>query len=471
MRRKSKLIVLMAASLLLVRAGFAEEPQVDFNSGKDRSGIVESAGRQKKQRWAKPLTKIEEFSTKFAELDNLPRPSPPEPVAAVSAAPTAEGAFYPPSGIACEKMPPSSDDPGGGTPALCGKTRRSAVAGESDANIVPITGPYEPLPRDDQDYQDAVALKSQIEGVGVVKGALNDKASIPPPIRDALLNRWPPLFSKRTELIAQARPLDADDEALSRFAYRLNVWLDNIKRRKPVLDSQLAQYNSGCLGRPLPEDEYRQCESYRIRFNDCAARHNASLNERNRLAGVWQEGKNCLTARGNSFRARVTDWVIGIVKPWAADARAALAKACDPLVSVAATATPQTIGPRKTSLLKAEPKYSTTGPDSKPCSTKFKWSPDINLMGSLDDRYSQSPTFTSFGPRGSQDFRVEATDDFSSKVGGAVVTIAGGVKCLVTRTYDSGEDKTTCAYSCPFHGSFSQTHAGNVPCSDMYDDQ
>lgn len=468
MRLQLKNAVLTAAALLSANLSFAEDHKVDFNSGIDRSGIIETAGRQKKQRWAKPLAKIQDFSTKFVDLDNLPRPAQSAPTTPTIATSAAKDAFFPPSAVACDQMPPSSDDPGGGTPALCGKKRRTDSASSPAANVVPITGPYEPLPRDDKDYQDAVWLKSQIEGIGVVNGVPTAKGSIPPPVRDGLLNRWPPLYSKRTELIAQARPLDADDEALSRFAYRLNVWLDNIKRRKPILDSQLAQYNSGCLGRPLPEDEYRQCESYRLRFNDCVARHNASLSERNRLADVWYQGKSCLTTRGNSFRARVTDWVIGLVRPWATDARAALAKACDPLVSVAATATPATILPRKTSTLNAEPKYSSSGPDSKPCPTKFKWKPLATGRGALNSDSEQSVTFTSSGERGSQDFRVEASDDFSTKVAGTIVKIAGGTICRVTRTYDPTDDKTTCVYHCT-QPTPTLTLGGNVPCPEMFD--
>lgn len=468
MRLQLKNVVLTAAALLSAHLSFAEDHKVDFNSGIDRSGIIETAGRQKKQRWAKPLDKIQDFSTKFADLDNLPRPTQSAPITPTIATPAAKGAFYPPSEVACDKMPPSSDDPGGGTPALCGKKRRPSSSGSPAANVVPITGPYEPLPRDDKDYQDAVWLKSQIEGIGAVNGVPTAKGSIPPPIRDGLLNRWPQLYSKRTELIAQARPLDADDEALSLFAYRLNVWLDNIKRRKSDLDSQLAQYNSGCLGRPLPEDEYRKCESYRLRYNDCVARHNASLSERNRLADVWYQGKSCLTARGNSFRARVTDWVIGLVRPWAADARAALAKACDPLVSVVATATPPTILPRKTSTLNAEPKYSSSGPDSKPCPTRYKWKPAASHMGFLNSSTDQSVTFTSSGERGRQDFRVEASDDFSTKISGVVVAVAGGTLCPVTRTYDPTENKTTCVYQCSIPTT-PLTFPGDVPCPQVFE--
>jgi hypothetical protein len=364
-------------------------------------------------------------------------------------------------------MPPSSDDPGGGTPALCGK-KRNPAATILDPNFVPITGPYEPLPRDDQDFQEAVGLKSQIEGVGAVKGAPSTKGSIPQPVREALLNRWPPLYSKRSELIAQAKPLDADDEALSRFAYRLNVWLDAIKRRKPVLDSQLAQYNSGCLGRPLPDGEYQACEAYRVRYNNCSARHNASLAERNRLADVWYQGKSCLETRGSSFRTRVRDWVIAYVKPWVTDAKAALAKACDPLVSVTAKAIPATTAPRGTSYLAAEPKYSTSGPDSKPCPTTYKWKPSASTLGYLNSSSDRSVTFTSVGERGAQIFNVEATDDFSTKAADVTVTVAGGTICPVTRTYNPADNKTRCEYHCKTPtGTF--TYDGDVPCPEMFD--
>jgi hypothetical protein len=467
--RRQHFIVLMFASLIsAVSTSHAGDTQVDFDKGKDHSGIVETARKQKNKRWAKPLDKIKEFSTKFADLDNTPRPNQSAPTTPTIAPMVSTAAFFPPSAVACDQMPPSSDDPGGSTPALCGKKRRSNAASSPGANVVPITGPYEPLPRDDKDYQDAVWLKSQIDGIGAVNGVPNAKASIPPAVRDALLNRWPPLYSKRSDLIAQARPLDADDEALSRFAYRLNVWLDNIKRRKSLLDSQGAQYDSGCLGRPLPEDEYRQCESYRLRFNNCVAGHNASLNERTRLADAWYQGKSCLTTRGNSFRARVTDWVIGLVRPWVADARAALAKACDPLISVAATATPPTILPRRTSTLNAEPKYSNSGPDSKPCPTQYKWKPAASNMGFLNSSTDQSVTFTSSGERGRQDFRVEASDDFSTKIDGVIVTVAGGTLCPVTRTYDPTEDKTTCVYQCSIPTT-PLTVPGNVPCPQIFE--
>lgn len=466
MRRQSTAVALFGTLLLAVPL-CAEDPKVDFNAGKDHSGIVESAKKQRKGRWAKPLTKLQDFSGKYSLLDALSRPAQStQPVQAPATDSTS--LLYPPSAVACDQMPPSSDDPGGGTPALCGKKRTASTLTSTSGLFVPITGPYEPLPRDDQDYQDAVGLKSQIDSVGAGKGAPSIKGSIPPPIRDALLNRWPNLYNKRMELITQSKPLDADDESLSRFAYRLNVWYDTIKRRKSALDSQLAQYNSGCLGRPLPDGEYQACESYRVRFNSCAANHNASLNERNRLADVWYQGKSCLETRGNSFRNRVRDWVIGIVKPWSADARAALAKACDPLISVSAAATPQTILPRKTSVLEATPKYSTSGPDSKPCPTTYKWKPLFSTLGILDSDSIRSVTFTSSGQRGTQDYRVEASDDFSTKVAGTVVTVAGGTICPVTRSYDPADDKTTCEYHCATQ-TMTITHGGNIPCPEMFD--
>lgn len=471
MRRQEVFAVLLAGLICAATSSLAGDPAVDFNNGRDKSGIVEAAVKKGKKRWANPLAKINEPSNKFVELDGLPRRTSVEARIEPSE-PASQGRLPLPTGVACDQLPPSSDDPGGGTPALCApsKARQPSIENPA-AKTVPITGPYEPIPRDNPDYQDALALKSQLEGVGVAK-PIDRIGAIPPPIRDGLLSRWPPLDSKRTELIGAARPLDADDEALSRFAFRLNVWLDNIFQRRRILESQGGEYDRLCLGRPLPDDEFAQCKAYQSRLNSCIGSHNASLSERNRLAGVWQDGKNCLLTRGGAFRARVINWVNDIVRPWTEDVRKALANSCDPLVSVTATAAPPTIGPRKNSVLSAIPKYSNSGPGSKPCPTTYKWTPSQTGMGLLitpSDR--QQTTFQSSGMPGSQDFRVAATDNFSTKVGGVVVTVAGGVRCLVERHYDPGEDTTTCNYSCPFHGVFSQTHAGDVPCPEFYDDQ
>ena len=143
--------------------------------------------------------------------------------------------------------------------------------------------------------------------------------------------------------------------------------------------------------------------------------------------------------------------------------------ACDRLVSVAASATPPVIGPGKVSTLAAIPKYAETG--EKPCPTSYKWSPPP-LLGRLSSSLGKSVTFTAYGKRGKQDMRVEATDEFSSKVAGVIVTVDGGVKCLVEKTPSpDDEDKAICIYSCPFHPVPPITVPATVSCPDIYDDQ
>lgn len=306
------------SAALLLLAGLlraADSPPVDFDNGRDASGIIEHARKQGRLRYALPLDPIEEAGPQPAGLDSLPALTEP----AIEVETT--GKLPLPIGTGCEQDP-GADDPGGETPSLCAVSK-AASRSRGATTLVPITGPYEPLPRDNPEYKESLALRERIIGdVGVT-------GPIPPPVREALLNRWNLLDAKRTELILAARPLDTDDERLSRFARRLNVWFDLIMQRKAVLDANTATYNRLCLGRPLPDDEFRQCEAYRSRFNSCVDRHNASRRERNRLVGVWQSGKQCLEARGVPFREMVANWANRTVKPWISDAIKALAGDCD----------------------------------------------------------------------------------------------------------------------------------------------
>lgn len=313
-----------AALLLLagiLRAG--DSPEIDFNNGRDASGIIEHARKQGRLRYALPLDPIEEAGPQPAGLETLP--ALPEPSIEVETT----GKLPLPTGTGCEQDP-GKDDPGGETPSLCAVSK-AASRNLKATMLVPITGPYEPLPRDNPEYKDSIVLRERL------MGDVGKTGPVPPPVRDALLNRWNLLDAKRTELIRAARPLDTDDERLSRFARRLNVWFDRIMQRKAVLDANAATYNRVCLGRPLPEDEFRQCEAYRSRFNSCVDRHNASLRERNRLAGVWQSGKECLVRRGVPFREMVANWANRTVKPWISDAIKALEGSCRKVKSVRIT--------------------------------------------------------------------------------------------------------------------------------------
>lgn len=323
--RRAPFFAILSAGLLsvagLLRAG--DSPPVDFDNGRDASGIIEHARKQGRLRYALPLDPIKEAGPQPAGLETLP--ALPEPSIEVETT----GRLELPTGTGCEQDP-GKDDPGGETPSLCAASK-AATRNLKAAALVPVTGPYEPLPRDNPEYKESIALRERIIGdVGVT-------GTIPPPVREALLNRWNLLDAKRTELIQAARPLDTDDERLSRFARRLNVWLDRINQRRTVLNANAATYNRLCLGRPLPDDEFRQCEAYRSRFNNCVDRHNASLGERNRLAGVWQSGKQCLESRGIPFREMVANWANRTVKIWNLDATKALAGGCRKVKSVRIT--------------------------------------------------------------------------------------------------------------------------------------
>jgi hypothetical protein len=379
--------------------------------------------------------------------------------------------------LACDQMPPSGDDPGGETPSLCldaKSAKRGESAGQSGTNFAPITGPYEPLPRDNEEYRQSIDLKEKLgtagEGIVATVSLLpsGKDRSIPGHVRNALLTRWFALDQERTNLIIAARPLDSDDEALYRFAVRINTWYDRIVARKRVLDSNISDYNRLCLGRQLPRDEFEQCEAYRIRGNKCVDSHRASLAENERLVGVWQSGKKCLEARGTDFRTWVLNWINQVIKPWIGDTTQALENACDRLISLSATATPPVITPRGSSTFAAIPKYADTG--EKPCPTKFMWDPFGSAIGQINSQRDQVVTFTSSGQRGTQQFRVEAADDFSAKVAGVVVTVAGGKLCPVDRTYDREENKTHCVYRCAVPTT-PLTFTGDLPCPQVFEQE
>lgn len=324
MKRALVLCAVLLPLAGVLRAGDAEK--VDFNRDRDSSGIVEHARQQGRVRYALPLAAIMGVEEDSADIWSATHPlAEVVPDSAPRSVVDAAGKLPLPSGTGCEQHPPSGDDPGGETPSLCAAAASSSTV--KTAALAPITGPYEPLPRDNPEYRESVALRDQING-GVGK-----RAPVPPPVRDALLNRWNQLDTRRSELILAARPLDADDERLSAFATRLRLWSDRIWQRRAILEANLATYNQLCLGRPLPEDEYKQCDSYRLRFNSCVDAHNASVRERSRLVGIGQDGLRCLESRGNSFRTQVVNWVNLTVKPWIVDARKALEESCDPVKS------------------------------------------------------------------------------------------------------------------------------------------
>lgn len=472
-RALSFLTVSCLLAVGVIRAG--DTPSIDFDKKIDSTGIVEQAKQQGKMRRARPFEPLKELKPLPPELEALRTLQSPKVKEETSSSQVQEfqkGRLPLPT-LACDQMPPSADDPGGETPSLCLDVKRPKRGSKVNSieNFAPITGPYEPLPRDNEEYRQSVQLKEKLGtgGEGIEIAALrkiSKGSSIPGPVRDALLTRWFALDQERTNLILASRPLDSDDEALYRFAVRINTWYDKIVARKRILDSNIADYNRLCLGRQLPRDEYEQCEAYRARGNRCVELHNASLAENDRLVGVWKSGKKCLEVRGADFRTWVLNWINQVIKPWLGDATQAIENACDRLISLSATATPPVIAPRGSSTFAAIPKYADTG--EKPCPTKFMWDPFGSAIGQIRSQRDQVVTFTSSGQRGSQQFRVEAADDFSTKVAGVVVTVAGGKLCPVDRTYDREENKTHCIYRCSVPTT-PLTFTGDLPCPQVFE--
>lgn len=440
--------LLLCAGLLsltgVLRAGDAAT--VDFEENRDSSGIVEQARRQGRLRYASPLAAIRGVDEDPSGVWSSPSsPGLPESDASPMPGVGTTGNLGLPAETGCERHPPSKDDPQGETPSLCVATSSPTVVRKSVA--APITGPYEPLPRDNPEYAESVQLRDRING-GVGK-----LAPVPPPVRDALLSRWNQLDARRSELIQAARPLDADDERLSAFAARLRLWSDRIWQRRAILEANLATYNRLCLGRPLPEDEFRQCNDYRIRFNKCVDAHNASVDERSRLVGIGQDGLRCLRSRGDAFRVQVTNWINLTVKPWIVDAKKALEEGdCEAVKSV--NITPRNPPPLRaggeTLTLQGFPVHEE---GKNPCPIKdWKWD-KVNSegdIGSLTDEESIARLVT--GPNEAVGSVVLTVTDSKGNARERAVPVrvrASVETCRLEAGISHPHVKNVCAYLCP----------------------
>lgn len=438
-----------------------KKSKVDFDQGPDAHSVLEGA-RLNAGVSAIPPLKVLMSVTRSERLRGVVVP------------PSLRLAVWPPSDsptAACDAYNPENDGRPSGIHCAEAEKDKACPKGQTVRALLPqflldlpvplgsvFDGPFGPLPLGGAVYREGASLKSRVHA----------SPSIPADTRGALLNDWTEIDTAGSVLTNEGNGLDVDDEALYADAVRLNVWEDRINARLAIGRELLARYNQGCRSGPVPPDEAAACNRWASQFNACVNRHNAAVKRYQQAAAIWDENYDRLEPKVSGFRARVQGWENLKIKPFMEKAKKALAEACAPLVSVSASATPSTIVPRKTSILAAKPKYSDSTPDAKPCPTKFKWKPSITALGSLSSDAGQSVTFTSHGERGTQDLRVEASDDYSTKVAGTVVTIAGGKLCPVTRTYDPAEDKTTCAYACSTPTS-PRIFPGNVQCPQMYD--
>lgn len=292
---------------------------IDFEAGKDASGIVAHAKEQGQMRRVRPLHHALDIGELPGELRKLGGKEgvPPLPQEPSNARGNDKRPLPLPSKVACDDYPVSGDDPGGSVPSLCGTGDSSRGIANFARNpaLSPVTGPYEPIVRDDPDYMKALRLKGQLEGGA---GLSNEGSAITTGIPGSgpVLAQFPPIAAQYDNFWRTAVALDRDDESLSAFGVRLNTWYDNLLARKKLLDSHEQTFNQLCTGRRLPADEKRQCDAYAKRHNNCVDAHNASLQRFNGLVKVWQDQKTCLQTKGNSFKSKFLDWIKITVLGW-----------------------------------------------------------------------------------------------------------------------------------------------------------
>lgn len=432
--------------------------EVDFDQGPDATAVLNEARRLGGVSELKPLLPLMTIA-------------PAERLARVVVPPSLKVNFWPPSASptsACDAYNPESDGRPAGVLTPCAGTEQvKSCSALSVRDLMPDSlkslqvplgsifgGPFALMPAASAVYREAYGVKGRVDAA----------PTIPDETRGKLLTDWSTIQSVGAALKGDGSGLDVDDAALYDDAVRINIWRDRINARLKIGNQLLAQYNQGCLSGPIPPDEAAACNRWADQFNACVARHNSSAQRYKQAVDIWNANYDRLEPRVTDFRTKLQNWENTLLKVFIDQANQALTSACAPLISVTASADPAIIKPQMTSLLKAEPKY---GEGSQPCPTTYIWKPSGTELGFLGKPDAQSVIFTSSGQRGKQDFRVEASDGFSSKVAGTIVTIDGGKICAVRRAYDRSEDKTTCAYECARPRTISYT--GDVPCPQVFD--
>lgn len=295
-------------------------PALDFDKQVDSTGIVEHAKQQGQMRrglprqlalhdWELPV----EILKAGKNADHLVA----KPESSVVDNPTQKAPLPLPRTVACDEYPTDRDDPGGPTPSLCGKGKLSIIH-ESQTRISPlspVTGPYQPIVRDNPEYQQALSLRTQLEG-GVGLTVLGGPVSAGIPGSGPLLAEFPAMAAHYDQAFKMAVALDRDDESLSDFADRIISWDNRMRARSNRLDTDGEIYDRLCLSHPVPPDEKKQCDAYVARYNQCVRAHNASLQKLRALAKVWQDQKACLQAKGDSFKSSFADWIKTTVLSW-----------------------------------------------------------------------------------------------------------------------------------------------------------
>jgi hypothetical protein len=311
-----KITLLAAGGLGAVLPAAAQQKKVDFDSGKDDTGIIAQVKKEGSLRYANPLRTLDARSTLPAGLVPAKKGSVHKRSAHV-----VERGLDLPSSVPCDSYPPSADDPGGATPDFCG----SGAAGRSSAQRKAASATtYASWVESNSDYAEALSLKSQLEGggVGFRSGGVSSLASVPG--AGPILDRWPPIASQHGTYLNQAGLLDGQGDSFSAFTARLNNWGGKIQARLDEAKTDTDQYNAACLGRPLPPDEYQACNAYKAGFDQCVSAHNASQQQFQSLVQIWNNNKQCLQSSGDSFVKTFLDWITSVVKPWASDAKKAL---------------------------------------------------------------------------------------------------------------------------------------------------
>lgn len=332
MRRIATFIVMSFLALTTSLLMANDKHGIDFDKGTDATGIIEHAKEQGRMRHARPLHQVLDEGELPRELARLgvARVVPSLPQETSNSQGIDKRPLPLPNKVACDEYPISEDDSGGSIPSLCGKgvSLDGAVVLTGKPAVTPVTGPYQPIVRDDPDYKRALYLKGQLEGGAGFHNHVNI-ISMGVPGSGPVLAQFPAIAARYDQYWKTSVALDRDDESLSVFADRLNAWYGKIQARRKLFASHKQTYKQLCEGRQLPRDEQIQCDAYANRFNDCVDVHNASLSKLQGLIQVWKDQRACLQSKGDSFKSSFLDWVKNTVRSWIGQATKVLEDGLD----------------------------------------------------------------------------------------------------------------------------------------------
>lgn len=154
-----------------------------------------------------------------------------------------------------------------------------------------IFGPFESRIIYSQPYKSAAALIDPIK-------------KLPAEIQAPLNTEWGAIGSIRQDLLAAARPLDDEDGSLYDEAISINQGTAQLQSRLDQLNSDIANYNNQCAGRPVNQP----CQDWYARLAAAKGQLERDIDSHNKRVDIWNSRYSALSASSAAHKKKVSDW-------------------------------------------------------------------------------------------------------------------------------------------------------------------